>query len=228
MKLLCAKSFSLPWIQVDNSPLHVVPGGSIASEIDAQMRASFQEAIQRAPSTYAPGSIYGQQATDVMLGLRKALLGCRDVFDFFIIDTPAYGILREGAFLSADALLAPVGTQPADVFGLGALERTLEEQAELFNVAHAPVLVVPVKYQARLKSDKEALKLLKKRFSKDAGVLRHYQIVSEVPMATAAARAFGSGSVFDSEPKSAVAYAFERVAGEIASRLLKTEPRHER
>lgn len=223
------------WVQAGDSTLYVVPGGPIAMTADIRLRQRYDDALNSGIH------VVDTAITDTMLDLRERLFRAMGdgQFDCIIVDTPASGMLRESAMLSADVLIAPTKTTGADVSGLGNLAQTIAEHAYTYGVAHAPVFIVPVMYQKRLSSDQEVLAQIEEEFAGNSlfsveeysdgeyDASGHFSVLSPIPHATAAARAFGHGSVLDTEPNSKVARAFERVAGELVARLFKTEARHE-
>ena len=160
-------------------------------------------------------------AADLMLAsahgrerkLERAIRPIKDFYDFIIIDTPPHlGVLTINALIACTDVLIPFSLTTYSLIGVGILKKTMQELRDNLDVA-LPILGVFACLDDHTNINKNVLHAIKSMFKEKV-----FQTV--IPRNIAIEEAHNqTTSLFEYQPKSKGAKAYEELANEILERV---------
>ena len=160
-------------------------------------------------------------AADLMLAsahgrerkLERAIRPIKDLYDFIIIDTPPHlGVLTVNALIACTDVLVPFSLTTYSLIGVGILEKTMQELRDNLDVK-LPILGVFACMDDHTNINKNVLQAIK-------GMFKEKVFATVIPRNIALEEAHNQTmSIFDYQPESKGAKAYEDLTKEILERV---------
>jgi len=160
-------------------------------------------------------------AADLMLAsahgrerkLERAIRPIKDLYDFIIIDTPPHlGVLTVNALIACTDVLIPFSLTTYSLIGVGILEKTMQELRDNLDVK-LPILGVFACMDDHTNINKNVLQAIK-------GMFKEKVFATVIPRNIALEEAHNQTmSIFDYQPESKGAKAYEDLTKEILERV---------
>lgn len=198
---------------INRGVYEAIGGSARMSEVIVETN---QDGLSVAPATQslAGAGVELVNIADREYRLRDALLEVRNNYDYILIDNPpSLGLLTINGIVAADQVLIPVQAEYYALEGLGQLTGTIDLVREHLRPDLHVLGAVITMFDPRTKLSREVFEELYKFFPN--GIFR-----SVIPRSVRLAEAPSFGqSIFQFDPTSRGAHAYERLARELLDRM---------
>lgn len=144
--------------------------------------------------------------------LSTLLQSYKDTYDYILIDCmPSLGLIPVNAFAAADSVLVPVSAEYLPAVGMTALLKTIEKVRRSMNPSLAVEGILLTLVDRRTRMARAVEDEVRKNYGEHITVFK-----SKIPRSIAASDATAAGmSIFEYEPSSKVAVAYESLCEEV-------------